>query len=70
MMNTEEDEVLRLDLGDVELDRGSTRGFTAREIDKNLFSFQFNTEADMRAVLNRESWHFEKSGDSERVREG
>ncbi|KAL8484305.1 hypothetical protein ACS0TY_026838 [Phlomoides rotata] len=38
-----------------------TRGFTAREIDKNLFSFQFNTEVDMRVVLNRESWHFEKS---------
>ncbi|KAL8484903.1 hypothetical protein ACS0TY_027267 [Phlomoides rotata] len=37
------------------------RGFTAREIDKNLFLFQFNSEADMRTVLNREPWLFEKN---------
>ncbi|KAL8555996.1 hypothetical protein ACS0TY_003708 [Phlomoides rotata] len=37
------------------------RGFTAKEIDKNLFSFHFTTEADLRTVLNREPWLFEKS---------
>ncbi|KAL8520178.1 hypothetical protein ACS0TY_010918 [Phlomoides rotata] len=38
-----------------------TRGFEAREIGNNLFSFQFNSEDDMRAVLAREPWHFDKS---------
>ncbi|KAL8545825.1 hypothetical protein ACS0TY_005807 [Phlomoides rotata] len=38
-----------------------TGGFAAREIDKNLFSFQFNSEMDLRAVLEREPWHFDKN---------
>ncbi|KAL8546267.1 hypothetical protein ACS0TY_006115 [Phlomoides rotata] len=29
-------------------------GFVAWEIDKNLFSFQFNSEMDLRTVLERE----------------
>ncbi|KAL8496970.1 hypothetical protein ACS0TY_020595 [Phlomoides rotata] len=37
-----------------------TKGFTAKEIGKNLFSFQFNYVADMREVLDREPWHFDK----------
>ncbi|KAL8546299.1 hypothetical protein ACS0TY_006136 [Phlomoides rotata] len=37
------------------------RGFTAKKIDKNLFPFQFIMEVDMRSVLNREPWHFEKT---------
>ncbi|KAL8543019.1 hypothetical protein ACS0TY_003771 [Phlomoides rotata] len=36
-------------------------GFAAREIDKNLFSFHFNTETDMKKVLDREPWYFEKN---------
>ncbi|KAL8543414.1 hypothetical protein ACS0TY_004086 [Phlomoides rotata] len=36
------------------------KGFEAREIDKNLFSFQFNSEEDMRVVLDREPWLFDK----------
>ncbi|KAL8470414.1 hypothetical protein ACS0TY_033045 [Phlomoides rotata] len=36
-------------------------GFEALEIGKNLFSFQFKTEGDMRAVLAREPWHFDKN---------
>ncbi|KAL8523785.1 hypothetical protein ACS0TY_013669 [Phlomoides rotata] len=90
MGDNEEEEVLRLDLGEVMSVKSSsrcfigkvlsrkafnafgfleamkramalTRGFTAREINKNLFLFQFNSEADMRAVLNREPWLFEKN---------
>lgn len=36
-------------------------GFTVREIGKNLFSFQFKTEIDMKEVLSREPWHFDKN---------
>ncbi|KAL8524893.1 hypothetical protein ACS0TY_014497 [Phlomoides rotata] len=36
-------------------------GFTAREIGKNLFSFQFRTISDMRSVLSREPWTFDKN---------
>ncbi|KAL8519998.1 hypothetical protein ACS0TY_010797 [Phlomoides rotata] len=39
----------------------SARGFDAREIRKNLFSFQFNSKENMRAVLAREPWHFDKN---------
>ncbi|KAL8477664.1 hypothetical protein ACS0TY_029820 [Phlomoides rotata] len=37
------------------------RGFTAKEIGKNLFSFQFRSTADMLGVLSREPWHFDKN---------
>ncbi|KAL8477833.1 hypothetical protein ACS0TY_029939 [Phlomoides rotata] len=36
-------------------------GFDAREIDKNLFFFHFNSVKDMKAVLDREPWHFDKN---------
>ncbi|KAL8527866.1 hypothetical protein ACS0TY_005620 [Phlomoides rotata] len=36
------------------------KGFVAREIDKNLFLFHFNSEHDMRVMLNRELCLFEK----------
>ncbi|KAL8491590.1 hypothetical protein ACS0TY_023257 [Phlomoides rotata] len=36
-------------------------GFMAREIGKNLFSFQFWSTLDMNAVLAREPWLFEKN---------
>ncbi|KAL8465175.1 hypothetical protein ACS0TY_034610 [Phlomoides rotata] len=42
-------------------------GFTAREIGKNLFSFQFRVVSDMNEVLAREPWLEEHSG-SERTR--
>ncbi|KAL8511697.1 hypothetical protein ACS0TY_018211 [Phlomoides rotata] len=37
------------------------RGFTANEIGKNLFSFQFRSHTDMLGVLAREPWHFDKN---------
>ncbi|KAL8546388.1 hypothetical protein ACS0TY_006204 [Phlomoides rotata] len=37
------------------------KGFVAREIDKNLFSFKFNSENDMKMVLEREPWLFKKN---------
>lgn len=37
-----------------------SRGFTAKEIGKNLFSFQFRTKRDMEAIIDREPWHFDK----------
>ncbi|KAL8496991.1 hypothetical protein ACS0TY_020610 [Phlomoides rotata] len=37
-----------------------SRGFTAKEIGKNLFSFQFWSRADLLGILNREPWLFDK----------
>ncbi|KAL8485033.1 hypothetical protein ACS0TY_027364 [Phlomoides rotata] len=37
------------------------RGFTTREIEKNLFSFQFRSESNMQSVLSREPWMFDKN---------
>ncbi|KAL8497271.1 hypothetical protein ACS0TY_020817 [Phlomoides rotata] len=39
----------------------SPRGFTTKEIGKNLFSFQFHSQSDMLGVLARELWHFDKN---------
>ncbi|KAL8462731.1 hypothetical protein ACS0TY_033667 [Phlomoides rotata] len=36
-------------------------GFTAKEIGKNLFSFQFRSVADMQGILSHEPWHFDKN---------
>lgn len=38
-----------------------SKGFTAKEIGKNLFSFQFRAHADLEEVLKKEPWHFEKN---------
>ncbi|KAL8525181.1 hypothetical protein ACS0TY_014707 [Phlomoides rotata] len=38
-----------------------SRGFTTKEIGKNLFSFQFRSGADMQGILTREPWHFDKN---------
>ncbi|KAL8461738.1 hypothetical protein ACS0TY_033006 [Phlomoides rotata] len=38
-----------------------TKGFIAKEVGPNLFSFQFRSESDMREVLDREPWHFDKN---------
>ncbi|KAL8498713.1 hypothetical protein ACS0TY_021879 [Phlomoides rotata] len=37
------------------------KGFAAWEIDRNLFSFKFNYESDLKNVLDREPWLFEKN---------
>ncbi|KAL8502121.1 hypothetical protein ACS0TY_021295 [Phlomoides rotata] len=37
------------------------RGLTAKEIGKNLFSFQFKSVTDMQGILCREPWHFDKN---------
>ncbi|KAL8507358.1 hypothetical protein ACS0TY_018053 [Phlomoides rotata] len=37
-----------------------TKGFTAKEIGPNLFSFQFKSHRDLLEVKKREPWHFEK----------
>lgn len=36
------------------------KGMTAKEIEPNLFSFQFNHWRDMEKVLSMEPWHFDK----------
>ncbi|KAL8479856.1 hypothetical protein ACS0TY_026702 [Phlomoides rotata] len=36
-------------------------GFTAREIGKNLFSFQLRSTSDMNDILAREPWLFENN---------
>lgn len=36
------------------------RGMTCREIETNLFSFQFNNQKDAERVLNGTPWHFNK----------
>lgn len=36
-------------------------GFTAKEIGKNLFSFHFKSGRDMKAIIAREPWHFDKN---------
>ncbi|KAL8462658.1 hypothetical protein ACS0TY_033619 [Phlomoides rotata] len=38
-----------------------SRGLTANEIGKNLFSFQFKSATDMLSILNHEPWHFDKN---------
>ncbi|KAL8515434.1 hypothetical protein ACS0TY_014215 [Phlomoides rotata] len=35
-------------------------GFIVKEVGQNLFSFQFRSETDLREVLAREPWHFDK----------
>ncbi|KAL8541619.1 hypothetical protein ACS0TY_002762 [Phlomoides rotata] len=37
-----------------------SNGFIAKEVGQNLFSFQFRSETDLREVLAREPWHFDK----------
>ncbi|KAK6133954.1 hypothetical protein DH2020_032303 [Rehmannia glutinosa] len=36
------------------------KGMTAREIETNLFSFQFNHHKDIDRILSMEPWHFDK----------
>ncbi|KAL8457923.1 hypothetical protein ACS0TY_035691 [Phlomoides rotata] len=38
-----------------------TKGFTAKEIGPNLFSFHFQSQIDLREVLSCEPWHFERN---------
>ncbi|KAL8457671.1 hypothetical protein ACS0TY_035514 [Phlomoides rotata] len=38
-----------------------SKGFTAKEIGPNLFSFNFKSHDDLMEVKRREPWHFEKS---------
>lgn len=38
-----------------------SRGFEAKEIGKNLFSLKFRSATDMKLVLDREPWHFDKN---------
>ncbi|KAL8535254.1 hypothetical protein ACS0TY_011032 [Phlomoides rotata] len=38
-----------------------SKGFTAKEIGPNLFSFNFKCHDDLMEVKRREPWHFEKS---------
>ncbi|KAL8457951.1 hypothetical protein ACS0TY_035719 [Phlomoides rotata] len=40
---------------------GSGRGIHGSGNRQNLFSFQFNSEMDLRTVLDREPWHFDKN---------
>ncbi|KAL8491105.1 hypothetical protein ACS0TY_022945 [Phlomoides rotata] len=37
------------------------KGFNAREVGSNLFSFQFRPKADMREVIAQKPWHFDKN---------
>lgn len=38
-----------------------SKGFTAREVGPNLFSFQFQSRNDVEDVIKKEPWHFEKN---------
>lgn len=38
----------------------TTKGFTAKEVGNNLFSFKFQSRKDLQDILAREPWHFEK----------
>ncbi|KAL8494414.1 hypothetical protein ACS0TY_025284 [Phlomoides rotata] len=37
-----------------------SNGFIAKEVGQNLFSFKFRSKIDLREVLAREPWHFDK----------
>lgn len=38
-----------------------SKGFIAREVGQNLFTFQFHSDSDLKDVLNREPWLFDKN---------
>lgn len=37
----------------------TSKGFTAKEVGNNLFSFKFQSRKDLQDILAREPWHFE-----------